>query len=193
MLAAFVAIVAGPAADAADVTWDGGTGGGGQPWYGATNWAGDVIPTINDNAVFDGTGSATTITVNSTNQYIGAVTVGSGRVSSFSIKSLSSANGALILNGINGLLLSNASSTASLTITNASSGGTVMGLKLTNSGVIYCSGSGYAAPGSIVIYSSISELGGARSITKTGPGTMTRLYAFGIWSPAFAWKNLRIL
>jgi len=181
MLAAFVAIVAGPAADAADVTWDGGTGGAGQPWYGATNWAGDVIPTINDNAVFDSTGTATTITVNSTNQYIGAVTVGSGRSTSFSIKSLSSANGALILNGINGLLLSNASSAASLTITNASSGGTVMGLKLTNSGVIYCSGSGYAAPGSIVIYSSISELGGARSITKTGPGRL-RLYGLNSYS-----------
>ena len=162
---------------AADITWNGNLStGAGQAWRTGTNWVGAVVPTAADNATFDAGGSATIMTVDfgaaAGVQQVGSITVGSGRASNFSIRSLttSSTNGTLLLNGVGGILLSNAS-TISLTFTNASTG-TNLALGLAASGAFFCGGNAPVTSGTIQIYSTISESGGSRSITKTGGGQL---------------------
>ena len=175
-----VAALTGQTTRAADVPWDGGTSGTGTAWTTAANWAGNVLPTSADNAIFGSSNLVTLFTVNNTSQQVGSITVGADRPNSFSIRSLSSANGTLVLNGVGGILLSNASPTAGLTFTNSSAGPTIMALTLAASGDIYCGGIG-ASAGRIVVYSSIGESGGSRSITKTGPGSL-RLWGVNSYS-----------
>src|SRR5689334_9785600 len=102
-----VAALLGATAWSADIYWDGGTSGGNSTWATAGNWAGDVLPGIADNAIFDSSNTVTLYTLNSTQQ-VGSVTAGINRASNFSIRSLSSANGMLVLNGVGGTLLANA-------------------------------------------------------------------------------------
>lgn len=162
--------------EAADITWSGGTIGGGQAWRSTANWSGGVVPTSADNAIFDSAGTATIITIDfgaaAGVQQVGSITVGSGRTSNLSIRSLatSSTNGTLLLNGVGGVLLSN-NSAITLTFTNASTG-TNLALGLGASGTIFCGGNAPVTSGTIQIYSTITEVGGQRSITKTGGGQL---------------------
>jgi fibronectin-binding autotransporter adhesin len=158
---------------AADVAWDGGTAGTGTAWRTAANWAGDVVPGNTDNAIFDAAGTVTLATIDmgaaGGTQQVGSITLGSGRSAGLSIRNLTSstANGTLILNGVGGVLLSSQTS-LTLVITNGSSGSTsLLGLGLGASGDIYV-----ANNGQIAIASVISDIGGARSINKTGGGTL---------------------
>lgn len=159
---------------AADVFWDAGVAGTGTPWTTAANWAGDIVPTSADSAIFDSAFTGTPITVNNITQPIGAIIVGPNRANNFSIRSLSTSTGMLTLHGVSGVLLSNASPTASLTFTNGLNTTTLnwtpFTLSLAASGDIYCGGSGTA--GQISIFSPIMEVGGSRSINKTGPGIL---------------------
>lgn len=169
MLVAFAGI---NRTEAADVLWDGGASGTGSVWTTAANWAGDAVPTGADNAVFDNVQGVALYTLNSTSQQVGCVTVGTGRTSNFSIRSLSSANGTLQLNGVGGMLISNASS-ASITFQNTATWATSFKLNLAASGNIYANNNGSTPPdtaGSVVVIGAITETGGPRSLTLTGPG-----------------------
>ncbi len=161
---------------AADITWTGGTNGvnTGTAWRSATNWDSITVPTSADNAIFDSAGTVTTCAIDlgaaAGTQQIGAVTVGAGRSAALSIRNLttSTTDGILRLNGVGGTVLSNASTTASLTFTNASTG-KLLGLGLATDGTVYSTDGGGTA-GQISVFSIISDVGGSRSITKTGNG-----------------------
>lgn len=166
----------GPRSQAADIPWDGGAAGTGTAWRTAANWLGDVAPANLDNAIFDSVGTVTTCAIDlgaaGGTQQVGAVTMGPGRANNLSIRNLttSTADGVLVLNGIGGILLSNGSTTASLTFTNASTG-RLLGLGLASAGDIYATDGGGTA-GQIAIFSSISDVGGAHHINKIGAGIL---------------------
>ena len=169
LVAVLLAVTALPGQNswAADILWDGSPTGNGSAWTTAANWAGDVVPTSADNAIFGSSNAVTLYTVNNASQQVGCIIAGADRPNTFSIRSLSSASGTLVLNGVGGILLSNGSPTATMTFTNSSAGATYLTLNLAASGSIYA-GSG----GTIQSYSAINETGGSRSITKIGPGIL---------------------
>jgi autotransporter-associated beta strand protein len=162
---------------AADVTWDGGAAGTNSAWRTAGNWNPDGVPAANDNAVFDSAGTVTICTIDmgaaAGTQQVGMVTLGSGRGANLSIRNLSSStnDGILRLNGVNGLVLSNSSATASLTFSNASTG-KLLGLGLATNALVYTLDNFGGTAGQISIYSVISEIGGSRSLTKIGSGVL---------------------
>ena len=163
---------------AADEVWDGGTLGTGTGWITAVNWNGDIVPTSADNAIFDSVGTVTTCAIDmgtaGGTQPVGSVTLGSGRGSNLSIRNLttSTTDGTLMLNGVGGILLSNASA-VQMIFTNASTG-KLLNLGLATSGNIYANSSltPPTTAGQISIYSTITESGGSRSLTKVGPGIL---------------------
>ncbi|MEY4385168.1 MAG: hypothetical protein RLY20_451, partial [Verrucomicrobiota bacterium] len=180
LLAGILAV--GLPGNAADITWSGGvTANTGTRWNATTNWSGGVVPTNVDNAIFDSVGTVTTCAIdfssNAGTQQVGSVTIGSGRGGNLSIRALttSTRSGNLVLNGIGGILLSNASTTARVTF-EAASTGTNLSLTLATSGIIDCTSVNPLLPpgtgGQIAISSPINEIGGSRSITKTGTGTL---------------------
>ncbi|MFM2082295.1 MAG: hypothetical protein RL380_986, partial [Verrucomicrobiota bacterium] len=154
-------------ATAADVTWDGGASGTGSGWLQVANWAGDVVPGANDNAIFSSVGSATVVTIPMSTaggtQQVGCVTIDATRVSSLTLSNSSSTtSGYLQLNGVGGVLLSNASSIR-FSMTNGAS--RFMALALNASGEIYA-----GAGATNRIYIEVTEFGGVRGFTKTGGG-----------------------
>lgn len=164
-----------PALRAADVTWDGGADGTSATWRTVANWNPDGIPTNTDNAIFDGAGNATTITVQMSNaggvQQVGAITLSGGNLTPRSFRNNSTLFGAMELSGINGVLLAN-NSAVQLGLLNQAAGFTsaAMGVRLAASGEIYVGTDGTAAQ--ILISSSISETNGSFGFTKTGPGIL---------------------
>ena len=166
-------------ARAADVTWTGNSAAAnaGTAWRTATNWDANLVPTSVDNAIFDGVGTVTTCAIDmgaaGGTQPVGAVTLGSGRVANLSIRALttSATDGVLVVSGLGGVLVSNASPSYEITFTNASTG-KLLGVGLGNSGSIYSSGSASGSSGRVQIYSVISDVGGPRNLTKIGPGSL---------------------
>jgi autotransporter-associated beta strand protein len=166
---------AGGAGQAADVVWDGGLTATGTTWLAAENWAGDLVPGDNDNAIFDSVGTVTILGIDMntalSTQRVDSITLGPGRAASnLTIRNSSTTtNGFLQLNGSSGTLLSNATS-LTLSINNGTS--QPMGLGLAASGDIFVSGTQQGVGGIISISSSISDVGGPRSINKVGGGTL---------------------
>ncbi len=175
-LAAIAGLTITSSVIAADVTWDGGAAGTGTAWRTAANWNPDGIPAAGDNAVFDSAGTVTTLSIDmgaaGGTQQVGTVTIGAGRGNGLSIRNLttSTTDGILQLNGVGGLVLSNSSTTAALTFTNASTG-KLLGLGLATDATVYSVDGGGTA-GQISIFSVISEIGGSRSLTKIGSGIL---------------------
>jgi autotransporter-associated beta strand protein len=171
IIASLLAVAALPGQNtwASDIVWDGGVAGTSTSWRTVANWNPDGVPTSTDNAIFDSLGTVTTCAIDmgaaGGTQQVGSVTMGSGRGNTLSIRNLttSTTDGTLALNGIGGILLSNAS-TATLTFTNASTG------KLLNVGL--AASGDIDTVGTIQIYSVVSETGGSRSITKSGSGIL---------------------
>lgn len=163
-----------PVAQAADITWDAGASGTGTAWLTASNWVPDVVPTNTDNAIFGAAGSATAIGINMTTangvQQVGAITMSAASTVSRTItNSTTGSNGVLVVNGVGGILLSNESS-LTLTIRDGSSRN--LGLGLGSSGDIFVAGLQKGSGGLIQIFSVISDVGGTRSINKTGGGIL---------------------
>src|SRR5262249_3681861 len=154
-------------AQAADVTWDGGTAGTGTAWRTAANWNPDGAPAAGDNAIIDAAGTVTTMTIDmgaaSGVQQVGMVTLGAGRTAgNLSIRNLttSTLDGILRLNGVGGVILSNNCTGASLTFTNAQTG-KLLGLGLAADSTVYSVDGGGTA-GQIAVFSVISDIGGFR-------------------------------
>lgn len=163
-----------PSVRAADVTWDGDVGGTGGVWLTGANWNPDTVPGPGDNAIFDAAGTATTITINMATagglQQVGAITLAAGNFTGRGIRNNSTGTaGVLQLNGTNGFLLANYSG-ATMILSNAFGTSQPMVVRLANSGIIHVDNA--ATAGQIVIQSSMSESGGARGFTKTGPGIL---------------------
>ncbi len=179
---ALIALIAlAPTAGAATFGWSGsGVGPGtgtGTNWLTAGNWTNNAgTPGSADIAFFGPGGSATSISfpfnlppLNSTN--IGAIVLGAGSTVDRTIGNNSTTAGILsrlFHSGVGGGLITNAVSGRTLTLAPFVSGGSGNGMTniLLASGVI-------EAVGNIVINTSIGEAGGARTITKTGNGTLT--------------------
>ena len=162
---------------AATVTWDGGTSGAGSAWLTGTNWSPDLAdpgPGVNDLGVFGTAGTVITIGINpnnttnngAANEAIGQIQLLSGINRIFN-NSSTTVDGVLTLNGIGGVMLSNATTNGSLTIANGTTKN--LGVVLGTSGEFNVANS----PASITISSIVSETGGARTLTKTGAGTLT--------------------
>ncbi|MEI6197871.1 MAG: autotransporter-associated beta strand repeat-containing protein, partial [Verrucomicrobiota bacterium] len=99
----------------------------------------------------------------------------------------------LVLNGVGGILLSNASTTVVMAIVNTNSvNAGLFHLGLANSGIIYANSLNPAQPpttaGSVEIRNAIIETNGSKGITKTGPGI---LYLRGTNNYSGATTNLQ--
>jgi autotransporter-associated beta strand protein len=174
-------IASGPgAARAATFGWSGnntGPGSGaGSAWLTAGHWTNNLgTPTNTDLALFGAGGTATSIGFNFnvppiTSTNIGAIVLGAGSTVDRIIGNSSTTVGIqtrMYHHGLGGGLITNAVAGRTLTF-NAFAGGSGNGMTniLLNSGVI-------EAVGNIAINTSIGEAGGARTITKTGNGTLT--------------------
>lgn len=145
--------------------WDGGGSGTGSLWLSSANWFADGLPGSNSIVVFASTGSAATIGLDMAAATGSVIHLGQLNVTAadrtFENVSTTS-NGIVNLYALNGLLLSNDAST--VVFRNGPS--RTLGLRLLANGEIY-------AGGTVAITNAIvSEAGGARRITKTGPGTL---------------------
>ena len=168
---------------AADIVWSGAAAAGTTGWTNVLNWTGGVVPVAGDTAVFNTAFANSPITINknpSTSVQIGAITVGtSTTIVTVLLKPQSTgpALTTLVLNGIGGILLSNASTVSALVIVNTNTvNGTLLNLGLAASGIIYANSVNPALPptvaGQVELRLPIIESGGARSLTKTGPGIL---------------------
>ena len=159
--------------------WSGSGSGPGSgantAWQTIGNWTNNALPGVADIVFFGSAGSGTSIGFNfngpaagSTN--LGAIVLGGGSTVNRTIGNSSTTAGIatrLYLNGVGGGLLTNSESARTLTLAPFAGGSAVaMTNVLVNSGVI-------EAVGPVVISANIIEAGGARTITKTGPGTLT--------------------
>jgi len=168
-------------AHAAVFGWSGSGSGPGSgantAWQTVGNWTNNSgLPGSADFVWFGSAGSGTSIgfnfnqppAVGSTN--IGAIVLGAGSTVDRTIGNSSgtaSIATRLYLNGIGGGLITNAVSGRILTLAPFAGGSAVaMTNVLVNSGVI-------EAVGNVVISANIIEAGGARGLTKTGPGSLT--------------------
>ena len=167
---------------ATDIVWSGAASSG---WTNVGNWTGGVVPVGGDTAVFNTVFANSPITINknpSTTVQIGAIMVGTSTTIGTVLLKCQSTGPALttlVLNGIGGILLSNASTISALVIanTNTVAGNTnLLNLGLAASGIIYANSVNPALPpttaGEVELRLSIVDSGGARSITKTGPGIL---------------------
>ncbi len=164
-------------ARAVDVTWSSSVTG--TAWLAGTNWSTLAVPTKNDNAIFNGTGLTNLALIDMAaaggTVQVGSITLNASQGANLTIRNSSSAtNGLLVLNGVGGILLSNDYGTGGELIIGSTTAGLNTGLGLAASGAIYASGTLVAStdPGRIEIYSTISDVGGSRSITLTGPGNV---------------------
>ena len=166
---------------AADIVWSGAASAG---WTNVGNWTGGVVPVSGDNAVFNTAFANSPITINknpATTVSVGSITLGtSATISTLLVKPQSTgpALTTLALNGIGGILLSNASTSSAMVIagTNTVNLTSQLNLGLAASGIIYANSVNPALPpttaGEVELRLPIVESGGARSLTKTGPGIL---------------------
>ena len=149
-------------------------GSGGGAWLTAGNWSPAGPPTnLTDEAVFTNTLPANIITGCNLNTQpflaIGRIVIdASDTANRFLTNSSGSKNGNLVIAGIGGILLSNASTSATLFITNGTGASSILNLSLTNSGEMKVVNPG----ASIIIGSVIAETNSSCSITKTGNGLL---------------------
>lgn len=159
------------------IVWDGGSAGTGTEWTEAANWATDPIsgtehvPASFDDATFSAAGTPLTVGINmagatnngAANQAIAAINASGNR--DLTIQNSSSTPGTLTLNvNAAGTLLSNGSSSNTLTLKNGPNA--PMNIALGASGNVVVSNTGATT----VISSAIS--GTNKGITKTGAGTL---------------------
>lgn len=172
-LCAFLAVCAiGAATDlpAATHTWSGGSGGGGDAWRNANNWnpsSGQAGPGSGDIAIFSSQGSATNIGINFNDGRglvapIGSIVLSAGGHRTI-FNSSANAGGTLRIESLNGQLLGNLATNATLSLSNGSS--QPMVVQFAASGTIHVAASNSA----IVIGSSIA---GSNGFTKTGAGPL---------------------
>ena len=195
-----VAVLLGQDAGAADILWSGAATApaAGTGWTNVLNWTGGVVPGSGDNAVFDSAFTGSPLTVNKNPVafvQVGAVTLGTTPTIPLVLKAQSSSVNptTLVLNGVGGILLSNASTTVVMAIVNTNSvNASLFHLGLANSGIIYANSLNPAQPpttaGSVEIRSAIIETNGSKGITKTGPGI---LYLRGTNNYSGATTNLQ--
>lgn len=168
---------------AADIVWSGAAAAGTTGWTNVLNWTGGVVPGSGDNAVFNTTFANTPITINkapATSVSVGSITMGTSATISALVLKCQSAGPALTtlaLNGVGGILLSNASTTSFISIVNTNTvNGNLLNLGLAASGIIYANSVNPALPpttaGQVELRLPVVESGGARSLTKTGPGIL---------------------
>jgi autotransporter-associated beta strand protein len=138
-----------------------------------------AVPGSSDNAVFNGTSLSNLCLIDMVaaggTQQVGSITLNANQGANLTIRNSSSTtNGTLVLNGVGGILLSNDYTIGGELIIGSTTAGLNTGLGLAASGTIYASGTLVASsdPGRIEIYSTISDIGGSRSITLTGPGNV---------------------
>ena len=154
---------------AATYTWSGGSGGGGDAWRNANNWnpsAGQGGPGTGDIAIFSTQGSAT-IGINFNDGRglvapIGTIVLSAGGNRTL-FNSSANAAGTLRLESLNGQLLLNQATNATLTLSNGAS--QAMAVHLAAAGTMQVT----ATNSSIVINSAIS---GRHGFTKTGGGLL---------------------
>jgi autotransporter-associated beta strand protein len=154
---------------AAAYTWSGGSGGGGDAWRNANNWnpsAGQGGPGTGDIAIFSTQGSAT-IGINFNDGRglvapIGTIVLSAGGNRTL-FNSSANAAGTLRLESLNGQLLLNQATNATLTLSNGAS--QAMAVHLAAAGTMQVT----ATNSSIVINSAIS---GRHGFTKTGGGLL---------------------
>lgn len=141
------------AAQAASITWTGGSGGTGTSWNNSANWGGSV-PGTNDTAVFASAGITNNKTISlDASQAVYAVTI--SNTTSFTI---GSAN--------------DATATNSLTLVNVNRPSTSANTHTIRAPVVLASNSTWtvAGSGSLVVTNQIS--GGSYSLTKDGAGEL---------------------
>jgi autotransporter-associated beta strand protein len=160
---------------AADITWDAGPAGTATTWLTANAWNPDVVPTNTDNAIFDGTTTNTTTTIQMTTaaglQRVGSITLAAGNFASRTIRNNSTTTrGALELNGVDGTLLANYDDDTELILLNAFGTSQPMTVRLATNGNIHVANAGNSAR--IAITASIQETNGSWGFTKTGPGIL---------------------
>ncbi len=121
-------------AQAATITWDGGTAGTSQSWQTAASWAGDVLPGVNDIASFAAAGTPTSNQVGSAgNVSIQALQVQSTRTLDLTIGNSSTAtNFTMTLSGttiaaIANTVLSYERTSGTLNVNNVTAGGSGTG------------------------------------------------------------------
>jgi len=154
---------------AATYTWSGGSGGGGDAWRNANNWnpsAGQGGPGTGDMAVFSTKGS-TTIGINFNDGRglvapVGTIVLSAGGNRTIFNSSGNNA-GTLRLESLDGQLLLNQATNATLTLSNGAS--QAMAVHLAAAGTMQVT----ATNSSIVINSAIS---GRHGFTKTGGGLL---------------------
>ena len=166
-----VVLALGAATDlrAATYTWSGGSGGGGDAWRNANNWnpsAGQGGPGTGDMAVFSTKGS-TTIGINFNDGRglvapVGTIVLSAGGNRTIFNSSGNNA-GTLRLESLDGQLLLNQATNATLTLSNGAS--QAMAVHIAAAGTMQVT----ATNSSIVINSAIS---GRHGFTKTGGGLL---------------------
>jgi len=169
-LAVVCALGAALHVEAASFTWSGGSGGGGDAWRNANNWnpsAAQGGPGTGDAAVFSTRGSATNIGINFNDGRgliapIGLINLSAGGHRTI-FNSSGNAAGALRLEALDGQLLINQATGATLTLSNGV--GQVMAVHFAAAGTIEVA----ATSSSIVIQSAVS---GTNGFTKTGGGLL---------------------
>lgn len=139
--------------NAATISWDGGTAGGGTVWTSGSNWMGDVVPVITDSVAF---GLATTKTISlGASQTVNEL-IFNGASAAFTI-----GNAADISSG-NALTLTNVTRSASPTVAQTIAANVVLANNSTwNIG---------AGAGTFKVSGAIS--GASKSLTKIGSGTL---------------------
>ena len=155
---------------AATYTWSGGSGGAGDAWRNANNWnpsSGQAGPGTGDIAIFSSQGSATNIGINFNDGRglvapIGSIVLSAGGHRTI-FNSSANAAGTLRVESLNGQLLHNLATNATLSLSNGSS--QPMAVQFAAAGTIHVAASNSA----IVIGSSIS---GSNGFTKTGAGLL---------------------
>ena len=155
---------------AATHTWSGGSGGGGDAWRNGNNWtpsAGQGGPGTGDIAVFGTNGSATNIGINFNDGRglvapIGSIALSAGGDRTI-FNSSGNAAGTLRFESLNGQLLLNQATNATLTLSSGAS--QMMAVEFAAAGTIQVT----ATNSSIVIQGSIA---GTNGFTKAGGGLL---------------------
>jgi len=150
--------------------WSGGSGGGSDAWRNANSWSpasGQAGPGSGDAAVFSNAGTATNIGINFNDGRgliapIGAIILSAGGHRTI-WNSSANAAGTLRIESLNGQLLVNQATNATLALSNGST--QAMNVQFASGGSIHVAASNAA----IVIGSAIS---GSNGFIKTGAGTL---------------------
>ncbi len=152
--------------------WDGGASGDNSQWLDGANWANDAVPAADRRALIDASGSSSVIGIDfagATNLGLGKHTIGTIELSRAAARDLTVSNfsadiaGALTINGVGGLLLSNETLGNTLALRNGSTA--AMDVAIGKAGAIHVEN-----PDATVRID--STLNGSSSITKTGRGRL---------------------